>query len=430
MAAVIEAARPTDRWLLAQGTPARRLERLLRAVHRAGFTIIPVESHAVRGREYHERAFELEHREAPRGLMRLSLAEQHYDGPCAFTVTELRLERLDAPRKLVERVTLLLDGSREWQRARLSPPERVQLAAGERVHEPPVIAHLRPDSRWQDLGHALLRALAVDLRWCLDAGAEPGAAEGVHQLRVTTRRLRELLRLFGDVLPQHETTGLRLHLRRLARALGVVRDLDIRLARLPARDEGGVVPSAMDRYVAALGRARRHAHARLLDLLQTPEIAHLPTALAQLITLARSLDAPATIDAQINAVLPGALSTIRHTGARALRSGRARHLHGLRIEIKRLRYALEAIAPIAGDAAARLAADSADLQGLLGDHQDAVTAARGLSEWLQHAPIRAAEHRAVKRQLVREQRAASTARRAFEHAWPTFVERSQAAFMC
>ncbi len=425
MAAVIEAARPTDRWLLAHGAPARQLERLLRNVHRAGFTIIPVVADTAC-----DYAFELEHREAPRGSLRLSLGTHHYAGPCAFTVTELRLERIDASRKLAERVILLLDDSAHWQRARLNPAERAQLAAGERAHEAPVVAHLSTDSRWQDLGSAWLRALSIDLRYCLNASAEPGAAEGVHQLRVTTRRLRELLRLFADVLPPEQTQELRLQLRRLAAALGVVRDLDIRLARLPARDDADFMPLATDRYVGALTRARRHAHASLLDLLQQPKIAGLPAELAQLIALGRALDAPATVDARINATLPAILNAVRYAAERALKTGRARHLHRLRIKIKRLRYILETIVPIAGEEAASMAAVSTELQGLLGEHQDAITAANGLAAWLEHAPAKAAERRAIKQLLDREAHTATSAQRAFEHAWPTFAERSRARIMC
>lgn len=425
MAAVIEGARPIDRWLLAQGAPEQALEHLLRAAHRAGFTVIP---RTAERRQF--RAFELEHREAPRGALRLTVAVHTYTGPCEFTVTELELESQEGPRKLADRIALLLDDDIAWQRARLGPAERAQLAAGERTHEAPVTGHLRADSRWQDLGSAWLRALSIDLRYCLNAGAEPGAAEGVHQLRVTTRRLRELLRLFADVLPAQHTHALRLQLRRLAAALGVVRDLDIRLARLPQRDDVCFMPDASDRYRTAMIRARRYAQAGLLDLLQQPEIADLPAELAQLIALARAQDEPATIGGQISATLPSMLGAVHYAAERALGTARARHLHRARIEIKRLRYTLEAIAPIVGEDALQRASDAADLQGLLGEHQDAVTAAHGLAAWLEHADTRAAERRAIKQQLKREAHAAATARRAFEHAWPAFNARGLASVMC
>ncbi len=51
-----------------------------------------------------------------------------------------------------------------------------------------------------------------------------------------------------------------------------------------------------------------------------------------------------------------------------------RELHEIRKRAKQARYALEAITPVSGKRAARAASRVADLQGVLGDHQDAVVA--------------------------------------------------------
>ena len=49
-------------------------------------------------------------------------------------------------------------------------------------------------------------------------------------------------------------------------------------------------------------------------------------------------------------------------------------LHEVRKRAKQARYALEAVAPVAGPRVARAAKRLADLQGVLGDHQDTVVA--------------------------------------------------------
>ena len=54
-----------------------------------------------------------------------------------------------------------------------------------------------------------------------------------------------------------------------------------------------------------------------------------------------------------------------------------------RIRAKRARYAAEAVAPALGKAAKRFASAVADLQDLLGEHQDAVVAGQWLRE---HVP--------------------------------------------
>ena len=56
-------------------------------------------------------------------------------------------------------------------------------------------------------------------------------------------------------------------------------------------------------------------------------------------------------------------------------------LHHVRILAKRSRYAAEAAAPLLGQVAGRFAAAVADLQTVLGDHQDTVLA----EEWLRDA---------------------------------------------
>ena len=56
-------------------------------------------------------------------------------------------------------------------------------------------------------------------------------------------------------------------------------------------------------------------------------------------------------------------------------------LHTVRKRVKQARYALEAVRPVTGRASERAATRFADLQDVLGDHQDAVVA----SQWLESA---------------------------------------------
>jgi CHAD domain-containing protein len=56
-------------------------------------------------------------------------------------------------------------------------------------------------------------------------------------------------------------------------------------------------------------------------------------------------------------------------------------LHQVRIQAKRLRYAAEAAEPVIGKVAKKLASAVADVQGVLGDMQDAVVA----EAWLRQA---------------------------------------------
>jgi CHAD domain-containing protein len=66
-------------------------------------------------------------------------------------------------------------------------------------------------------------------------------------------------------------------------------------------------------------------------------------------------------------------------------------LHEVRIRAKRLRYACEAVAQVAGKPAAKLARAAADLQGVLGDFHDAVVA----EAWLRAASVGAPSAQAL-----------------------------------
>ena len=59
-------------------------------------------------------------------------------------------------------------------------------------------------------------------------------------------------------------------------------------------------------------------------------------------------------------------------------------LHRIRIKAKQLRYAAEAATPVMGKAARRTARAAEDLQTLLGEHHDAVTAESWLRERAAH----------------------------------------------
>jgi CHAD domain-containing protein len=66
--------------------------------------------------------------------------------------------------------------------------------------------------------------------------------EGVHDMRVASRRLRAALELFGDVFPKGQLRPMLREVKRLADVLGSVRDLDVMLERLET-DMAGRPPS-------------------------------------------------------------------------------------------------------------------------------------------------------------------------------------------
>jgi len=82
-------------------------------------------------------------------------------------------------------------------------------------------------------------------------------------------------------------------------------------------------------------------------------------------------------------------------------------LHAVRIKVKRARYAAELAQPVAGKPARRFIERAKDLQDLLGDHQDAVTAQarlKTLADSLGDPAVSLVAGRLLERQAARRAR--------------------------
>ncbi|HEX2527040.1 MAG TPA: CYTH and CHAD domain-containing protein [Geminicoccus sp.] len=90
--------------------------------------------------------------------------------------------------------------------------------------ERPVIT---PDSNIEEV---MIASIAAAMRQWLgnEAAVQHGGdPEGVHQMRVALRRLRSLLTLFKDLIPEAQRRSLSAELREIVQALGAARDLDV-----------------------------------------------------------------------------------------------------------------------------------------------------------------------------------------------------------
>jgi CHAD domain-containing protein len=209
--------------------------------------------------------------------------------------------------------------------------------------------------------------------------------EGVHQARVATRRLRSDLRTFGALLDPEWVRALREELGWLAANLGAVRDDDVLLARM--RKRAAQLPdedrSAAGRVLAGLETSRSSSYAALLSTLRSERY------LTLLDRLIEAAHAPALLPAADRAEAAALTSLVRRplrTLAKQVSALGARpaddELHDVRLRAKRARYAAEAVAPVLGKQARSVARAAAELQEVLGEHQDAVVAEQWLREWL------------------------------------------------
>ncbi len=208
-------------------------------------------------------------------------------------------------------------------------------------------------------------------------GSDP---EGVHRMRTASRRMWEVIALFRDALPG-ATLALRDELAWARRALGDVRDLDVQVANLQAEaattSDGG---AALGPLIARLEGEREAARARMLAALDTPRfealLAGLDAAIGALESGGPNGRAERSVGDVAARVLRRRMAQVRRRGDRLNAQSPDADLHALRIRVKRLRYALEFLAPLYPKAAARLLPCLVALQDGLGRRQDAVISAR------------------------------------------------------
>ncbi len=198
--------------------------------------------------------------------------------------------------------------------------------------------------------------------------------EGVHQMRVATRRLRAALDTFQDILPP-ELVDQRKALRWLGRSLGEARDLDVQRERF-ALAAPLIGRKAAGSINAILGE--RHARAReaVLASLDSDRYIAMTEAMSERL---RAGPVPALGE---DLALEEALPLIESQRRSARRLGSAikatspdTDYHALRLEVRDLRYVLEFFSPLGGEASETYIRQVTRLQTLLGDHQDAVIAA-------------------------------------------------------
>jgi CHAD domain-containing protein len=201
--------------------------------------------------------------------------------------------------------------------------------------------------------------------------ARAGRVRGVHQLRVSTRRLRAALELFEGALPRRIAGPLADELADLARTVGSVRDLDVLAEAIAKRGRkiGPALEPAVATILLHVRERRSAAYAVLAATLDAPRTRRL---IERFALLARGRSGGAAPMATVAADLVRPLVTkVVRAGRDIDASASPGALHRLRIKAKRLRYALETLDGL-GDAATRkLARKLTALQRLLGDQRDA-----------------------------------------------------------
>jgi CHAD domain-containing protein len=268
---------------------------------------------------------------------------------------------------------------------RLQPAARTKFESGLAAHglSPPASVDLGPTDvdPSMTLGEVAFASLRTHFPSFLEH--EPGARLGeepeeVHDMRVAIRRVRAAIALFGDALPPR-SRWLRDEFRWVADSLGAVRDLDVQLAQAAewAQSLGPEDRRALTPIVEILEDRRRNARGRMIRDLDSPRFERLVTECTEMLQRGPSAQSP-TSRSPVVKVAPDLLGKpfrkVRRAGDRIDTSSSPSEFHALRIKCKRLRYALEFLAPVYRKPARRLVKRLVAVQDLLGLHQDAQVA--------------------------------------------------------
>ena len=202
--------------------------------------------------------------------------------------------------------------------------------------------------------------------------------ESVHQMRVAIRRMRTLYGLIGSHYRAKTAAKHGRNLRRIARALGRIRDLDVLILDLQdfqnGQPEHTHIP--MDELIAILDARRRRFRSRLNGLFDSKSYARF---LRQFSRFCRKRGRGAKRIAhgetphQVRHVLPlllhERLASVRAYDA-VLPAKEDTTLHNLRVEFKQLRYALEFFSSLLGSSAGDYLVEVKAMQDLLGRIND------------------------------------------------------------
>ena len=220
------------------------------------------------------------------------------------------------------------------------------------------------------------------------------AEEGVHQMRVASRRLRTALATFRPLFADRAGEPLRDELKWLASLLGGARDAEVMratlIAHLAAEPAELVLGPVRRRVDLELRQAYKDAHRELVVGLDSDRYLALVTALEEFIT-EPPFSEPATRDAteELRARVRRSCRRVQKAAegldGRPDAAEQDQHLHDVRIAAKRARYAAEAVRPVIGKPAKAVADVMAAVQETLGDHQDAVVE----RQWLRDLGVRA-----------------------------------------
>jgi triphosphatase len=294
---------------------------------------------------------------------------------------ELEAELLDGPEAAVRSLASLLASSYSYAPSNASMLETAlaRLRIPFPSKQAPERLRVRLDDRLDFAVQKILSYQFLRFREQLPGVQRDIDPEFVHQARVAARRMRSAFRLFREVLSGSTADYLQGELKWLGALFGTVRDLDVfllnlsrfkpQIQRFPGKEK-----KAFENWVEkqrraplkalkeALGSRRYRTFERRFDPFLTRRLPARP----------RSPATGRPVREAAPSIIPEKMDAVLRQGKEVLARPKLKKFHRLRIEMKRLRYALEFMAPAYEGALDPVIERTVEIQDCLGDLQDSV----------------------------------------------------------
>ncbi|QDT49388.1 CHAD domain protein [Symmachiella dynata] len=287
------------------------------------------------------------------------------------------------------------------------------------------IENVGPDDRIVDVAEKTLSMRLEAVEYFLPLAAEIAAesVEYVHQLRVSTRRVRAALSLYDELLPSKQTRRINKDLKRIRQAAGEARDCDVLIARLESGNSEAGEDSKTQRILRRLKRQRDSAQEPIIEIFERLTYhqrfhRRCNKLLARIrprgVSRQRKLGNPkfsnwaptafAPIVEQFLQDVPGDDYTLEE-------------LHQFRIRGKGLRYAMELLAPAyPAEFREQLYPRLGELQEVLGEVNDHCTAAARFDRYATEASKKM-EKNFFRRLMQQEEQFSTEAQQKFSEWW-------------
>lgn len=239
------------------------------------------------------------------------------------------------------------------------------------------------------VAEAVSNALGTGVSWLnfYEPTARSGDVEGIHQFRVTVRRLRATVELAAPVLHATRVRYYRAELPAAGHCAGAVRDCDVMggLLRQHCAALDPVNARALTPAFQALADNRVVALREMIGFIGSRRYARLTARLAP--TLTRKFPPEITTRVLAPALLRPLLRSAQTAGSRLAIDSPPPVYHRLRVRLKRVRYAFEMLGDGTGKRTAKALKRLRRIQDELGEHQDLVNTGLWLREFASRAPV-------------------------------------------